>query len=68
MIGYEKWKEKQSSTNISELFTVSNEVFLFFTIENNLEQWNPKQIKSVSARQKMILVKNIELTLIDIGR
>ena len=69
IIGSEMWKEKQCSTNISDPFTVSNEVFLFFTIENNFDQWNSKQTNNVSTTtQAMIFRNDDELTFCDFNR
>ena len=63
------WKEKQCSTGISDLFTVSNEVFLFFTIENNFDQWKSKQTNNVSSTTKgMIFGNDDELTICDLDR
>ena len=68
IVGYEIWKEKQHSTSVSELLTVSNEAFLFFTIENNLDQWNLKQTNSVSTTQSMIFANDNELTSCNLDR
>ena len=67
IIGYDKWKETKCSKNISELLTVSNEVFLYFTIENNYDRWLFNQNITVSVKMLFDIDDHV-LTLNDIYR
>jgi len=43
------WKKNILTTPYSDFVTVSDEVFIYFTVENNLDRWNFLLSKIVSA-------------------
>ena len=39
LIGKEKWKTERTTQDFSDLLTVSDEVYLYLTIESNYDKW-----------------------------
>ena len=65
IIGSEKWKQTRCSVNISELLTVSNEVFLYFTVENNYNHWLNNYVSDTT---KVMFANDDTLTLNAVDR
>ena len=64
VIGREIWKTSCEVCDYSSIVTVSDEVYLYVSVENNYDKWNYKKNLSVSTIVTTMLIKLYPISFI----